>query len=79
VFGLSVQGKQEEVPEFAADVNGTANPCVVVGGFPRGHFSSEVLNSLDELVRIDARPLEAHVVASRVAYEIEKAERGIND
>ena len=79
VFGLSVQGKQEGVPEFAAEVNGTTNPCVVVGGFPRGHFSSEVLNSLDELVRIDARPLEAHVVASRVAYEIEKAERGIND
>ena len=79
VFGLSVQGKQKELAELASEVAKAKNPCVVVGGFPHGHFSKEVLASLDELDRIDARPLEAHVVASRLAYEVEKAVKGIND
>lgn len=79
VFGLSVQGRQMAMSELAAKVVAAKNPCVVVGGFPHGHFSRDILASLDELVRIDPRPLEAHVVASRVVYEIEKAEGRFND
>ncbi|HEY6282563.1 MAG TPA: ribosome biogenesis protein [Nitrososphaerales archaeon] len=79
VLGLSVQGKQSNAGEVGKRVASAKNPCVIVGGFPHGHFSKEVLASADELVRIDTRPLEAHVVASRVVYEIEKAVRGIND
>jgi rRNA small subunit pseudouridine methyltransferase Nep1 len=79
ILGLSVQGKQEDAEAFATRVAPAKNPCVLVGGFPRGHFSKEVLTAADELVRIDLRPLEAHVVASRVVYEIEKAFREIND
>jgi rRNA small subunit pseudouridine methyltransferase Nep1 len=79
VLGLSVQGKQSTAAEVGARVVDAKNPSVVVGGFPRGHFSKEVLESVDELLRIDSRPLEAHVVASRVVYEIEKSVRGIND
>jgi rRNA small subunit pseudouridine methyltransferase Nep1 len=79
VIGLSVQGMQADARLVASRVASAKNPCVVVGGFPHGHFSKEVLASVDELVRIDSRPLEAHVVASRVVYEIEKALQGIND
>ncbi|MDA4127587.1 MAG: ribosome biogenesis protein [Thaumarchaeota archaeon] len=79
VIGLSVQGKQSNAGEVAKRVASAMNPCVIVGGFPHGHFSKEVLVSADELVRIDTMPLEAHVVASRVVYEIEKAVRRIND
>jgi len=79
VLGLSVQGKQGDAEEVARIVGPAKNPCVIVGGFPHGHFSKEILASLDELDRIDSRPLEAHVVASRVVYEIEKTVRGIND
>ena len=72
VFGLSVQGLMTSPEELAKMVRAAENPCVVIGGFPRGHFSPDTLASLDRLVRIHAKPLEAHVVASRVVYEVEK-------
>ena len=79
VFGLSVQGRQSGPEELAEAVAAAKNPCVIVGGFPHGHFSQETLTLVDELVRIHERPLEAHVVASRVVYEIEKAAALTND
>jgi rRNA small subunit pseudouridine methyltransferase Nep1 len=78
VYGLSVQGGLRPLGEFAGEVAASKRPCVVVGGFPHGHFSRETLGAVDKLVRIDAKPLEAHVVAARLVYEVEKAERGIN-
>jgi rRNA small subunit pseudouridine methyltransferase Nep1 len=79
VFGLSVQGKREDASDLAREVVSARSPCIVVGGFPRGHFSIEVAERVDELVRIDERPLEAHVVASRVIYEVERAAKRFND
>jgi rRNA small subunit pseudouridine methyltransferase Nep1 len=76
VFGLSVQGKPMSVEELAGMISVSRNPSVVIGGFPHGHFSAETLSALDRLIRIHARPLEAHVVASRVAYEVEKVRVG---
>jgi len=76
VFGLSVQGKMMTPEELAKMVTASKNPTVIVGGFPHGHFSPETLSVTDQLVRIHAKPLEAHVVASRVIYEVEKAEAG---
>jgi len=58
--------------DFAETLVGRKNPCVVIGGFPHGHFSAGTLAVLDELVRIDSRALDAHVVASRAVYEVEK-------
>ena len=72
VFGLSVQGRQTALDELAKEVAAAKSPCVIVGGFPHGHFSQETLKIVDELMRIHERPLEAHVVAARVLYEIEK-------
>ncbi|MDG6914249.1 MAG: ribosome biogenesis protein [Nitrososphaerota archaeon] len=79
VFGLSVLGRKGTVEWLAAEVAALKAPAVVVGGFPRGHFSEETMATIDELVRIDPTPLEAHVVAARVVYEIEKAEGRFND
>jgi len=76
VFGLSIQGRMMPLEELARKVRAAKNPSVIVGGFPHGHFSPETLLVVDQLVRIDAKPLEAHVVASRVIYEIEKAGEG---
>src|SRR5713226_2689278 len=72
VAGLSTQGKVETLEDFAETLVGRKNPCVVIGGFPHGHFSAGTLAVLDELVRINPRGLDAHVVASRVVYEVEK-------
>ncbi len=76
VIGLSVQGKLMPPEGLARAILDAKKPVVVVGGFPHGHFSAETLSALDHLVRIHPRPLEAHVVASRVVYEVEKAETG---
>ena len=74
VLVLSVQGKMMSPIGLANVVTSSKNPSVIVGGFPHGHFSPETLSVTDQLVRIHAKPLEAHVVASRVIYEVEKAE-----
>jgi len=70
--GLSVQGGSVRLEVLAKDLSERKNPAVVVGGFPRGHFLPRDLKAFDELARIDDRALDAHVVAARVTYEIEK-------
>ena len=78
VFGLSVQGRRMELEELAGKLMSADNPSVLVGGFPHGHFSPETLSVVDELVRIHEMPLEAHVVTSRLLYEVEKVVAVIN-
>ncbi len=78
VFGLSVQGRRVELEELAEKLMAADNPCVLVGGFPHGHFSPETVSVIDELVRIHEMPLEAHVVTSRLLYEFEKAVMAVN-
>ena len=77
-IGLSVRGTRMELEELAGRLMSADNPCVIVGGFPRGHFSAETLSVIDELVRIHEMPLEAHVVTSRLLYEFEKAVEALN-
>jgi len=71
--GLSVQGAPERLEELAGELALRKDPAVVVGGFPRGHFLPRDLKAFDRLVRIDERALDAHVVAARIVYEVEKA------
>jgi len=71
--GLSVQGAPARLESLAGGLVEKKNPAVVVGGFPRGHFLPNDLKAFDSLVRIDDRALDAHVVAARVIYEVEKA------
>ena len=78
VIGLSVRGRNIELEELAGRLVAADSPCVVVGGFPRGHFSHEALSAIGELVRIHEMPLEAHVVTSRLLYEFEKALSVVN-
>jgi rRNA small subunit pseudouridine methyltransferase Nep1 len=72
--GLSIQGGPSRFEELAADLTGAKNPTVLIGGFPKGHFTPETTKELERLVRIDERPLDAHVVAARLVYEVEKAD-----
>jgi len=71
--GLSVQGAPVRLEALAEDLAKRRNPAAVVGGFPRGHFLPRDLKAFDSLTRIDDTALDAHVVAARVIYEIEKA------
>ena len=78
VIGLSTQGEPRALEELAGELVGKKDPCVVIGGFPHGHFSESTLGELDGLVRIHRVALDAHVVASRLVYEVEKVTRGKN-
>jgi rRNA small subunit pseudouridine methyltransferase Nep1 len=75
VVGLSTQGAATPLEKLARMIAGTQRPCLLIGGFPHGHFDSATVRLVDKLIRIDKMPLEAHVVAARVIYEIEKIER----
>ena len=44
----------------------------VVGGFSHGHFTNEVLELSDRVVSISPKALPAHVVTSRLCYELEQ-------
>jgi rRNA small subunit pseudouridine methyltransferase Nep1 len=70
--GLSVQGGQIGLEELAESLTLRKNPAVVVGGFPRGHFLTKDVEAFDMLARIHDRSLDAHVVAARIIYEVEK-------
>jgi len=76
VVGLSVQGKQLSMEELAQMTSSAKEPTVLVGGFPHGHFAPETISACDQLIRIHSKPLEAHVVASRLLYEVEKLRAG---
>ncbi len=71
--GLSIQGEPVRLDVFAGEMARKKDPVVAVGGFPRGHLLPRDLKAFDSLVRIDDRALDAHVVAARVVYEVEKA------
>ena len=75
--GLSVQGAPMRLETLAGELAESRNPAVVVGGFPRGHFLPTDLKAFDKLARIHERALDAHVVAARVIYEVEKACAGL--
>lgn len=75
VVGLSVQGKPVKLEDLAGRLTGAKRPAVVLGGFPKGHFTPETTKVLDTLLRVDANPLDAHVVAARLVYEVEKLSR----
>jgi len=77
-IGLSTQGRRMGLEDLAGRLMSADNPCVIVGGFPHGHFTPETLSAIDELVRIHEMPLEAHVVTSRLLYEFEKAVTVLN-
>ncbi|MDA4117099.1 MAG: ribosome biogenesis protein [Thaumarchaeota archaeon] len=70
--GLSVQGISTKLEDLASDLARRENPAVMVGGFPRGHFFPRDIKAFDSMVRIHDKPLDAHVVAARVTYEVEK-------
>jgi len=70
VIGVSIKGDKSSYQEVAQKLED--NSCLVVGGFQKGHFNETTKNRLNELYSVDIKPLEAHVVISRILYENEK-------
>ena len=72
-IGLSRVGRSSCFEDVAAELVATDRPVLVVGGFPRGHFTEATRSCLDKVYSIGRPPLEASVVIARVIYEYEKA------
>ncbi|MDA4128777.1 MAG: ribosome biogenesis protein [Thaumarchaeota archaeon] len=73
VVALSIEGKFIDPRDLARELVNSRNPALVIGGFPHGHFDQSTIKPADEIVRIHERSLDAHVVASRMIYEVERA------
>lgn len=67
VIGLSRLGNSSSAEDVAKKEG-----AIIVGGFPRGHFSNIITDNIDELVSISRYALDTHVVCSRIVYEFEK-------
>jgi rRNA small subunit pseudouridine methyltransferase Nep1 len=72
VVGLSTQGKTTTLEELARELSTKKNPAVLIGGFPKGHFTPETAARLDSIARVHPDSLDAHVVAARLVYELER-------
>lgn len=66
-------GKFKQLDLIAAELAEEKTPVAIIGGFPRGHFSGDLLKLVDETVCFDPEMLETWTVASRAVYAYEKA------
>jgi rRNA small subunit pseudouridine methyltransferase Nep1 len=73
VVALTMQGTPQPLEVVASELAKAKAPVVLVGGFPKGHFSGKTTEASSREYRIDRRPLEAWTVVARGIYEYEKA------
>jgi rRNA small subunit pseudouridine methyltransferase Nep1 len=59
--------------EVASRLAAHDNPVLLVGGFPKGHFSKETLSKAKESYQIYRHGLEAWTVVARAIYDYERA------
>ena len=69
-IGLSVRGKQIINEDIIGRLG--ENPCIVIGGFQKGEFTRPTSDTFDCMYSVSPMPLEAHVVMSRILYDIER-------
>lgn len=66
-------GKFKQLDATIAELAEEKKPVAIIGGFPRGHFSGDLLKLVDETICFDPEMLETWIVASRTIYAYEKA------
>jgi rRNA small subunit pseudouridine methyltransferase Nep1 len=72
IIGLTRLGEKNNFEEIAKELSKYEKPALVVGGFPRGHFSLDISSSYNRIYSCHELSLEAHVVIARIVYEYEK-------
>ncbi|MFX0200187.1 MAG: 16S rRNA methyltransferase, partial [Candidatus Hodarchaeota archaeon] len=73
VMAFSRTGSPKTLEEAISKLSEKQRPAVIVGGFPRGHFSETTIRLANEVVSIDPEMLETWTLTSRVIYEYERA------
>lgn len=72
-IGFSTLGRPELLRNVTNTAVGFKEPMIFIGAFPRGHFSENITQVLDEIYRVDSHSLNAWVVAGRFVYDYEWA------
>jgi rRNA small subunit pseudouridine methyltransferase Nep1 len=72
VITLSVLGQTSTVEKVVKPLKHLHNPTLMIGGFPRGHFSEDTILLSDRVQAIDPEGFDAWIVVSRLIYEFEK-------
>jgi len=72
VLAFSRTGKPCTLEQAISKLINEKKLLLIVGGFPRGHFSKATLTLANETVCIDPDMLEAWTVTSRAIYEYER-------
>jgi len=72
VLGFSTTGTFKRLESIGADLASYSNGCVVIGGFPKGHFSKNIESYFDKKLSVSDMGLESQIVISRLLYEFEK-------
>jgi rRNA small subunit pseudouridine methyltransferase Nep1 len=73
ILALSKIGRPQTIEDTVSKLIQQKKLAVLVGGFPKGHFSESTAKLPNEVVRIDKETLETWIVVSRVIYEFERA------
>jgi len=73
VLGFSILGRAKLIRSVAEQVGRLAQPLVLIGGFPRGHFSEPTMRVVSSIFKVDPKPLDAWIVAGRFVYDFEWA------
>ena len=71
VVAFSILGRPELLRLVAESVCAFNRPMVLVGAFPKGHFTDRTQRLTDEMFRIDRRGLDSWIVAGRFVYDCE--------
>ena len=71
IIGFTRLGDPELLRNVANSATKEANPMILIGGFPRGHFSEETRELMSEAYCVDKQPLDAWIVAGRFVYDFE--------
>ncbi len=71
LIGMSTSGNPSTYGSIATRFDGSKDACVVIGGFPKGHFNDKVAENLKEIYCVPGGSQEAHVILSRILYEYE--------
>ena len=70
IIGLTTQGQKTSLDKLVEQIE--ENSCIILGGFQKGHFNNETDKIIDKSFSINDSSLEAHLVASRLAYKYKK-------
>ena len=73
VMVLTTKGIPKRMDEVASRLADHQNPALLVGGFPKGHFSNDILSKAKESYSIHDQGLEAWTVVARAIYDYERA------